>query len=156
MINLKNNLVKDCLKNKPIKLSNEISQNKYDMLIANFNMNIQMPNKFVSPNNTVVALNNMIQNNNFAFQNNPKMMNNPMLNNFNMLNMPMNPMYMSNMPTPIMNQFNPMNPVPPMNPQFNPNNMINSKLYYNHSNFVFKDYYRNLNNEKKFVMQAEF
>ena len=126
------------------------------MLIANFNMNIQMPNKFVSPNNTVVTLNNMIQNNNFPFQNNPKMMNNPMLNNFNIMNMPINPMYLSNMPTPIMNQFNPMNQAPPIYPQFNQNNLVNSKLYYNHSNFVFKDYYRNINNEKKFVMQAEF
>jgi len=116
-----------------------------------------MPNKFISPNNTVVALNNMIQNNNFAFQNNPKLMNNPMMNNFNMVNLPMNPMnFMNNMPTPIMNQYNSINPIPQINSQFVQNNLLNSKLYYNHSNFVFKDYYRNINNEKKFVMQAEF
>lgn len=142
------------------------------MLIANFNMNTQMPqNKFISPNNTVMALNNMIQNNNFAFQNNPKLINNPMMNNFNMMNLPnipnmgnmppMNSNFIGNIPTPMVNQFNPINginPIPQMNPQFNQinNNMMNPKLYYNHSNFVFKDYYRNLNNEKKFVMQAEF
>lgn len=118
-------------------------------------MNTQIPNKFLTQHNTVMALNNMIQPN-FAMQNIQKVGPNQMVNNLNLMGMALTPMnYQNNMQMPIMNpMINPM--MNQMNQQFNQNQMLNSKLYYNHCNYVFKDYYRNLNNEKKFVMQAEF
>jgi len=129
-------------------------------------MNTQVPNnRMMSNNNTVMALNNMMQTPNMPYlQNNQKFMGNPMMmninNNMNYIGMQgqgqLNYGNNFNMPPQMMNQMNPMHIHNQLNPMMNQPQVNSNNIYYNHSNFVFKDYFKNLQNEKKFVMNMEF
>jgi regulator of nonsense transcripts 1 len=101
--------VKDLIRSRPLKFSNEVTKNKYDMVIANYN---SMSNNNLQSNVNAISMLNVNSNN---------MLNNNLFTNYNR------------------NMFDNYSSVPQQR-SCNTN----------------QNYFRLMNNEKKFVMEAEF